>query len=99
MKYSLFVIYLNQLQGKGDSAGGDREGRNRKGGDTSGSNGDSGHGSGSNGERERSGGPRLPQKEKDYYGPQNWAKVTFNLALIFIRIMFQTILKRKYGIY
>merc|ERR1712038_991719 len=69
-------------KGKGDSAGGSngpnssdhRDGRNRKGGDTSGSNGDSGHGSGSNGERERSGGPRLPQKEKDYYGPQNWAK-------------------------
>jgi len=61
-------------KGKGDSAGGDREGRNRKGGETSGSNRDSGHGSGSNGERERSGGPRLPQKEKDYYGPQNWAK-------------------------
>merc|ERR1712038_716145 len=68
--------------GKGDSAGGSngpnssdhRDGRNRKGGDTSGSNGDSGHGSGSNGERERSGAPRLPQKEKDYYGPQNWAK-------------------------
>ena len=81
MKYSLFMIYLNQLQGKGDSAGGDREGRNRKGGDTSGSNGDSGHGSGSNGERERSGGPRLPQKEKDYYGPQNWAKVNLDLLL------------------
>ena len=36
------------------------------------SNGDSG-GSASNGER--NGAPRLPQKEKDYYGPQNWAKV------------------------
>lgn len=67
-------------KGKGDSAvsGGPsnsdhREGRNRKAVDISGSNGDSGHGSGSNGER--SGVPRLPQKEKDYYGPQNWAKV------------------------
>jgi len=72
-------------QGKGDSAGGSggpsnsdhREVRNRKVVDTSGSNGDSGHGSGSNGER--SGAPRLPQKEKDYYGPQNWAKVVNKL--------------------
>ena len=75
-------------QGKGDSAGGSggpsnsdhREGRNRKAVDTSGSNGDSGHGSGSNGER--SGVPRLPQKEKDYYGPQNWAKMVTHICLI-----------------
>ena len=68
------------FQGKGDSAGGSggptngdhRDPRNRKGGDSSGSNGGSG-GSGSNGER--NGAPRLPQKEKDYFVPQNWAKV------------------------
>lgn len=68
-------------KGKGDSAvgsgvttnGDDRDQRrNKKGGGTSGSNGDSGHGSASNGDR--SGAPRLPQKEKDYYGPQNWTK-------------------------
>ena len=68
------------FQGKGDSAGGSAShgdhtrNRGKGGGDSSASNG----GSGSNGSGgERNGAPRLPQKEKDYYGPQNWAKVCF----------------------
>ena len=73
---TIFLLF----QGKGDSAGdsaghangGHRDSHNRKGGDSSASNGGSG-GNGSN--LERNGAPRLPQKEKDYYGPQNWAKV------------------------
>ena len=104
-KYSIIKLsFVLTHQGKGDSAGGSggptnidhREGRNRKGVDTSGSNGDSGHGSGSNGER--SGAPRLPQKEKDYYGPQNWAKVVNKLVytINFLRYNFKNVLEKYF---
>ena len=66
--YSLTPSGSSGSSGKGNN---NNRGMNVRGGNTSSGN----DGSGSNGSGGRDPRPRLPLREKEYYGPQNWAKV------------------------